>query len=304
MNVETLHKVDCYRASGKLLILGEYLVLDGAKSLAIPLKYGQELQVQPSEKGITWEAAGIDGTWFRCRFDNRLTVRETTNENVSNTLQVLFKRIRTVRPEIDLQQHFKVTANFPLNWGLGSSSTLVSILAQWSGTDPYDLLEHSFGGSGYDIACATAKGPITYQIREIERKVDPVDLHDEVKNHCLFVYLGQKQNSGEEIKTYRKKEVVPEDVQSMTLLVESALRSVNIAEFEALVNTSERLLAGILGRTTLKQEAFGDYPFAIKSLGAWGGDFFLATYRDPNKAKQYFSEKGLTTAFTYNEMVL
>ena len=42
---------------------------------------------------------------------------------------------------------------FPREWGLGTSSTLISNLADWAGADPYALLDKTIGGSGYDLAC-------------------------------------------------------------------------------------------------------------------------------------------------------
>ena len=53
---------------------------------------------------------------------------------------------------------------FPRAWGLGTSSTLISLIAQWAKCDPFELLFEAFGGSGYDIACATANSPISYQL--------------------------------------------------------------------------------------------------------------------------------------------
>ena len=52
------------RAQGKLLLTGEYFVLDGALSLALPVRYGQTLQVLPSEKPgrLTWISRDADGT--------------------------------------------------------------------------------------------------------------------------------------------------------------------------------------------------------------------------------------------------
>ena len=44
-----------YYSNGKLLLTGEYLVLDGAKSLAIPTKFGQDLSVEKiKEPQIIW----------------------------------------------------------------------------------------------------------------------------------------------------------------------------------------------------------------------------------------------------------
>ena len=48
---------------------------------------------------------------------------------------------------------------FPREWGLGSSSTLISNLGLWAETDPYDLLSATLGGSGYDIAAARSESP-------------------------------------------------------------------------------------------------------------------------------------------------
>lgn len=44
------------RANGKLLLTGEYLVLDGALSLAFPTRKGQTLLAKKSEKkGFFWK---------------------------------------------------------------------------------------------------------------------------------------------------------------------------------------------------------------------------------------------------------
>ena len=51
---------------GKLLITGEYLVLDGALALAIPTQKGQHLTVSESKKsGIKWTGIKDSGEeWF------------------------------------------------------------------------------------------------------------------------------------------------------------------------------------------------------------------------------------------------
>ena len=47
---------------------------------------------------------------------------------------------------------------------------------------------------------------------------------------------------------------------------------------------------------------FPDYFGTLKSLGAWGGDFILAT---GNKdTSQYFIDKGYATILKYSDMVL
>jgi len=59
-----------YFSNGKLLLSGEYLVLDGANALAIPSRYGQSLEVTVSEKeGISWTSKDINGKiWYQNEF--------------------------------------------------------------------------------------------------------------------------------------------------------------------------------------------------------------------------------------------
>ena len=55
-----------FYSNGKLLITGEYVVLDGAKALAVPTKFGQYLEVKPSEKkSIYWKSFDSNNQiWF------------------------------------------------------------------------------------------------------------------------------------------------------------------------------------------------------------------------------------------------
>ena len=60
-----------YYSNGKLLLTGEYLVLDGAKSLALPTKFGQDLVVESiPEPQIIWGSFAHSGDcWFEAVFD-------------------------------------------------------------------------------------------------------------------------------------------------------------------------------------------------------------------------------------------
>ena len=53
-------------SNGKLLLTGEYLVLDGAKSLAIPTKFGQDLVISKiKEPQLIWGSFTNTGEcWF------------------------------------------------------------------------------------------------------------------------------------------------------------------------------------------------------------------------------------------------
>ena len=47
-----------FYSNGKLLLTGEYLVIDGAKAIAIPTKKGQSLSVKETEEGsqLIWKS--------------------------------------------------------------------------------------------------------------------------------------------------------------------------------------------------------------------------------------------------------
>ncbi|HCO83184.1 MAG TPA: GHMP kinase, partial [Arenibacter sp.] len=60
-----------YYSNGKLLITGEYLVLDGAQSLAVPTLYGQSLSVKETQdKLLTWKSLDDKGKpWFESDYE-------------------------------------------------------------------------------------------------------------------------------------------------------------------------------------------------------------------------------------------
>ena len=64
----------------------------------------------------------------------------------------------------------------------------------------------------------------------------------------------------------------------------------------------ENVISDALKTPTIKIQLFSDYPRAIKSLGAWGGDFILATGDESSMA--YFQQKGYSAIIPYSEMML
>lgn len=284
------------------MLFGEYLVLKGSHCLAIPLKFGQNLQVEPvSERHINWISKNKDEVWFSAKFSSGFDIIETTDCAIAEKLIHILKFIQSTKPALfNSGLNFQTTLDFDRNWGFGSSSTLVSLLSQWSDIDPFLLLQKSFGGSGYDVACATATTPIFYDMET--RQTIPVYLFPKVISKLLFVYTGKKQDSSKEVKDFQSIAVSAADVAKMTQIILSAAKATQIDVFENCIAESEELLSAILNLTPIK-EKFQDYPYFLKSLGAWGGDFFMATYRKENEARNYFSERGYPVQFTYNELI-
>ena len=90
-------------------------------------------------------------------------------------------------------------------------------------------------------------------------------------------------------------------IRGLEVLTRAVVSCTGLAEFEELMRAHERLLADFMGRPTVHEERFEDYPGTVKSLGAWGGDFVLATGTPEDRA--YFIERGYPTVLGYHEMV-
>ena len=71
-----------YYSNGKLLITGEYLVLDGALSLALPTTYGQSLTVNPIKLSkLLWKSIDCNNEiWF----ENELSLE--SSQNIYNSI--------------------------------------------------------------------------------------------------------------------------------------------------------------------------------------------------------------------------
>ena len=122
----------------------------------------------------------------------------------------------------------------------------------------------------------------------------------------LLVYLGRKQNSREALKKYHQSKAgLNGSVDKVSRLTESINAAATLQEFESLVNQHEALVSDINGLPTVKSKEFPDYWGSIKSLGAWGGDFVLATTdRTEEETRGYFKSKGLEVIFRYDELIL
>lgn len=306
-----------FYSNGKLLLIGEYLVLDGAKSLAIPTKFGQDLLASKiDEQSLIWQSFDEKGDcWFEAEFrlcDLRI-VTETFNaendnskESLATTLQKILLEAKKLNPEFlnqDSGFHIKTNLTFPRNWGLGTSSTLINNIASWSTIDAFKLLQNSFGGSGYDIACAQNNAPIIYQLENKKPIVEKVNFNPSFSDQLYFVHLNVKQNSKAGIKKYNESKAEKVSViQRVSEITEEILKCDLIINFEKLLKEHEQLISKAIGNRPIQDIAFKDYFGQTKSLGAWGGDFILATGN--HDTPQYFKNKGFETVIPYNDMIL
>lgn len=299
---------DTFYSNGKLLISGEYLVLDGATALAIPTLYGQSLDVVRCErKGIHWQSIDNNETiWFKGIFqiegDQISCIKK---DDVTIRLLNILQKAKNMNPKF-LQDspgwNITTRMGFPRDWGLGSSSTLINNIAQWAEVDALSLLETSFGGSGYDIAAAQSDGPILYVLEMGDAIIDRVELLWDFIDQLFFVHLNRKQDSREGIAHYRKTAVSVEQLSAISAISLSLPGCIQLSEFEKLLVKHEEIISGILKIPTIKEQLFSDYPHIIKSLGSWGGDFILV--RGDDSDYNYFRNKGYQTIIPFRDMIL
>jgi len=298
-----------FYSNGKLLLTGEYVVLDGALSLALPTQYGQSLIVEPiAEPKLIWKSINRNNNvWFKEEFSlQKETLKQVNNDNeVSNRLFKIFQSVKQLNPDfLKSSKGFTIESKltFPREWGLGSSSTLINNIASWANVDAYKLLELTFGGSGYDIACAQNDSAITYQLQESKRSIRKVEFNPEFKDCIYFIYLNKKQNSREGIEHYKKNTSdLSNEISEISNITSNIIDCKLLSEFESLLNQHEAIISNIINQNPVKETHFKDFKGSIKSLGAWGGDFILATSKE--NPTDYFKSKGFRTIIPYNEMI-
>ncbi|WP_103069835.1 GYDIA family GHMP kinase [Aquimarina sediminis] len=303
-----------FYSHGKLLLTAEYLVLDGVNALAIPTKKGQWLIIEECEGNqITWQSLDNEGNcWFKTNLTpDGITFQQaegsTDKNDIENTLINILTCAKELNPDFLTKQNgYKIESRLEFNrqWGLGSSSTLINNIAQWAKVDAFTLLEKSFGGSGYDIACAQHDSPILYKRNEGKPVVTIANFNPSFKESLFFIYLNQKQDSKASIKHYQSLPLKHFD-QAEAAVNEITSKIVNcstLAEFTALIDLHEEVISKIIKTPTVKSRLFQDYKGSIKSLGGWGGDFILVT--GSTSEMSYFKEKGYLTIIPYSKMIL
>ena len=294
-------------SSGKVLLTGEYVILDGALSLASPTKFGQHLKFEENQSNlINWKSFNYDGNiWFECSIKNEnLEIKSTSSKKISNNLNKIINHIRDYNPSFLKENGSDILTNltFDKNWGLGSSSTLISNLAKLSGVDPYILNNKIFSGSGYDIACADSISPIVYQLNKDQKTIDEVSFKPSFYEKIYFIYLNNKQSSISEIENYNKNRASDSIIKEISNITSTILQCNSIEEFNKLIVSHELIISNLISKSTVKETLFKDFNGSIKSLGAWGGDMIMATsYEDPNK---YFREKGYSTILKFDELLV
>ena len=309
-------KENYFYSNGKLLLTGEYLVLRGAEALAMPVRFGQSLEVSTEKSTrplITWETFVENQLWQKLEYTGRhFLFQGLCDDPVYVKLRKYLNAAKNISGKFPEEQtHYKVKTdiNFDISWGLGSSSSLIANIGKWLQIDPMEIFRRTENGSGYDIACALSDSPIIYKTDTGRsfHEIRPVELTFPFQDQIYFVYSGQKAVSAQKVQSFNENSsvVTAADIENISSLSREMAACKTLDQFEKIIKEHENITGTILKEIPVKNQKFSDFEGAIKSLGAWGGDFLMVTTPHEEKyLREYFSEKGLTTFFPYSEMVL
>lgn len=300
-----------FYSNGKLLITGEYVVLDGAIALALPTQFGQNLHIEEgTNELIEWKSYDADGSiWFEDHIPFSSIIRKERYgepHHIKNTLiDILHEAYLMNAGFITQSKGYRISTQltFPKFWGLGTSSTLLNNIAQWLQIDAYDLLRRSFGGSGYDVACAQHDSALTYQLINERPVVNKVAFHPAFTDKIHFVYLNRKQSSKTAIASYMEKQGdLGKTIRKINTLTQTVIDAATPKELAIALQQHEIEMSTVLEMQTVQEALFDDFDGVVKSLGAWGGDFVMAVSKEDPTA--YFTERGYSIVIPYQEMIL
>lgn len=301
-----------YRANGKLLLTGEYLVIDGASALALPVKFGQSLTCTDDEPAVLkWSASDINGVWFNGRYSlPQLEIIDTNDPEIAAVLRNILQAAGDLNKSFFTAKgmHIETYLNFDRHLGLGSSSTLISLVADLVGVNKFKLHSMISSGSGYDIACADYSHPILFTRKSPgDFVIKPFNFHPEFIEQIYFVYQGNKQNTDREINIYKNidKEIIRSAAAKISDITFQLVRVKDLSTFVSLIEHHEGIMSDVLGRKGIKESRFQSFKGCIKSLGAWGGDFIMAVSSEgDNYVSEYFKGQGINILYKFSNLVL
>lgn len=296
-----------FHAHGKLLLTSEYIVIDGAEALAVPTRLGQRMKVSEcATDHLIWEAFDHRGErWLYLKASPNTQIIYEQEGPIDPLLRILREALTILRkrrlPAVKVETHLE----FPNEWGWGSSSTLIALIAQWLNIPALHLHFKSTNGSGYDVAAAMCNSALLYKkTGKSSATHQAFDWHPPFLDQLYIIYTGIKQKSDVEVAKYADLAFQRTKVAAQfTELTRQIIQCESPSKFDELIEEHEQILSKVLGRPTIKSALFQDYPGAIKSLGAWGGDFAL-TRVDSIEDLNYFKLKNFTPILPLGEISL
>jgi phosphomevalonate kinase len=259
-----------FEAPGKIVLLGEYAVLDGCPALAIAVDSGVACDVTPAAERTITTPDGDD---------------------------------RFVRAALDAVQapaaHYAFTATNPLDLpdkpGFGGSAAAVVAALEAGGCPPEQLFAMGYGvhygvqgsGSGIDVAVAATGGALRFE----NTRITPVELP-----MPLVVYSGSSARTGPRVEAYeawrdrrdfvqRSRELVAAFPDDPIPVVQAAWRLLSQMAMAADLPYRTPAIDAIVA---LAEQHDG----AAKPSGAGGGDVVVAWADDADALRAAYVDAG------------
>jgi len=305
--------IEKFRSHGKLMLSGEYLVLKGASALAIPVKFGQDLEisVKVGTPKLSWNTYMLGEPWFEANFSiPDMAVANTNDFPIAMNIRDLILAARTLNPNFLISpKEYRIQSilDFNISWGLGSSSSLLVNIANWAKVDPFKLHHLVYKGSGYDVAVSYLNKPVIYNLKE-DNNPDfmEVSFQPSFSDYIYFVYLGRKRDSNEAVHEFQQNgKAYTSEVSRISVISDELLKVKDYQGFAELMEEHELIISSVLGKPAVKKIRFSDFEGGVKSLGAWGGDFvMLLTEKSEEYVASYLKRKDLKVWFPYKKIIL
>ncbi len=278
-------------APGKILLTGEYLVLNGFESIALPTKWGQSMHVwefdTPGNQHdfLIFEAKDIQNNiWFSCRFELP-TFQVIDSDLLSNTetirLKQIFQKADLAHWKIGKSYRIETKLDFNRVYGLGSSSTLITLMAEYLNLNALQLQFEVFGGSGYDVAVGMIKKPIVYWLTEDDSNWQFWQMNTQLSQNWEVVFFGKKMDSRKSISEVQDalNEIAEDDFYTAQFdhILKLTKNATDKLSMEASLEMYQKLLSESIHLKT-PYEVLEISPVnggLCKWLGAWGGDMIL-----------------------------
>lgn len=299
-----------YSSPGKLLLTGEYAVLKGARALVVPIKLRQTLSVTEHNSGFIYWSSFYNGSVF---FQTTLKVSDLSSINLLPSPRELFiikllTAARTLNPTFLTGNGYSITTVLEANpeWGFGSSAQLTVNIARLANITPWDLHKSVSKGSGADVICSESETPILFKTDNNTYSATPIEFNPSFLNDLILIYTGHKQDSAKGVDSFLSKETINDSIISKidALSIEAA-NAKEKKEFIEIMTSHERFLSDELKTPPASQKWFKGFNGALKSLGAWGGDYIMAVpYGDCEEALEWFRQKTDHPIFLLSELIL
>ncbi len=289
---------------GKLLISGEYLIMKGAKGLAVPVRFKQHLRVKPqAEPLVRWTSRHPDkSVWMQAEYDLDLNMIAGTPANDAGLIRNILSVLKKMNPNLFRRGYtLETRTEFSREWGMGTSSSLIAVLSKWAQVNPFELLDRTFGGSGFDVAVSLGGKQMLFWREKNRRKWEFVRWQPPFRKRIFFVHLNRKQNTARVVKKFAATAVNPETIERITQITHQMLETGDMSRFQELMAEHEHIVGKLIGKRPVATRLFPDYDGAIKSLGAWGGDMIMAV--GGSNPETYFRSKGFELIFPFSKLI-